>query len=164
MGLNPKDLAGKPIGEVLTRVQKHMERHMPRDYKGRSMRDAVVTADQEKKALRFTWPDGTTAVADGQAIGVLANEGVQPGASTFKWAWNQEGIRPEMLRHALVLKAWGEANKVEEIMKWAVEGRAERYWVYAMLAAVLNGAESVTGLQRNGVLVLMTVGPLRADN
>jgi hypothetical protein len=164
MSLKPKDLDGKPIGEVLTRVQKHMERHMPRDYNGCSMRDAVVTADQDKKALRFTWPDGTSALADGQAIGVLVEKGVQPGASTFEWAWNQEEIRPEMLRHALVLKAWGEANKVQELMIRAVEGRAERYWVYAMLAAVLNGAESVTGLQRNNALVLMTVGPMRAGN
>ena len=38
----------------------------------------------------------------------------------------------------------------------------ERCWGFAMLAAVLNGVDSVVGVPGNDAMVVLTAGPFRA--
>ncbi|MBT9444786.1 MAG: hypothetical protein IV086_03700 [Hyphomonadaceae bacterium] len=156
------DLNG-PIGDVLERAKTHVLKHMPRDYRGHALDTASISIDQDRRAVNFTWPDGAKAIADAQVVGAYVDDPSRPGIVSWHWGWSNRLFRAEMLQHAQKLKAYGETHRVDELLATSLEGRAERCWGYAMLAAVLNGAEGVTGLPSNGAMVLLTVGPLRAN-
>lgn len=155
------DLTG-PIDGVLTRATQHILARSPRNYSGHSIDTSTCSLHQDEGLLLYSWRDGFKATAPAQVIGVyLDAEGEEPGIVTWQWAWSNHLFRPELGRHAAVLKAWGEANKVEELLATELEGRMERCWGFAMLAAVLNGVDSVVGVPGHGAMILLTSGPFR---
>lgn len=155
------DLSG-PIGEVLERVKREMQRTMPTAYSGRPISQAVVALDTADGTVSFTWPDGAKAVADGQVIGVYFPTRDKPNVVTWQWAWGNTNFRRELLTHVLAVRDWGERNRAEDTSIPALECSLERCWAYGMLAATLAGAPSVAATLRNGAMVMMTVGPMRA--
>lgn len=157
------NLDGK-AADVIERASKHVLANMPRSFSGHSMDAAEISLDQDRRAALFKWRDGFRAAAPAQVVGVyLEAEGKQQGIVSWQWAWSNSLFKPEMTRHAAVLKAWGEANQVEEILAKQTQGLIERCWAYAMLTAALNGVDNVVGLPRPGGMVLLTVGPLHVE-
>ena len=158
----PVDLSG-PIDGVLDRVAKHFLARMPRNFSGHSLDAASISLHQDEGLAVYSWRDGFKAAAPAQVIGLyLDAEGEEPGIVTWQWVWSNQLFRPELGRHAAVLRAYGETNNVAEIRAAELEGRMERCWGFAMLAAVLNGVDTVVGVPGNNAMIVITAGPFRA--
>ena len=156
------DLSG-PIDGVLARATQHVLVRAPRNYSGHSIETARVSLYQDEGVVLYSWRDGFRATAGAQVIGVyLDAEGEEPGIVTWQWHWSNHLFRPELGRHAAILKAYGETHGVPELLAAELEGRMERCWGFAMLAAVLNSVDSVVGVPGNDAMIVLTAGPFRA--
>jgi hypothetical protein len=155
----PPDLNG-PLDAAFEAAQAHVLDTMPREYRGHRMDMAHVGLDQDRRLATFTWA-GQKAVADAQVVGLYLEAQDHPGLVAWRWGWSVELFRNELLQHVMTLKKWGDARKLEETENIELIGHRERFWGFAMICAVLNGAEGVVGLKSNDAMIIMTVGPLR---
>lgn len=156
----PPDLNG-PLDAVFEAAQAHVLATMPREYAGHEISKARIGLDQDRRVATFAWGD-VKAVADAQVVGLYMEAQDAPGMVTWRWGWSVELFQIELLEHVMKLKKWGDARKVEEVDLMELLGHRERFWGFAMICAVLNGASGVVGLPSHDAMVLMTVGRLRA--
>lgn len=103
------------------------------------MRDATrFLFDLERGTIRFQLADGRTATAPMQIIGTY-----NPKDGTFLWGWDHPSVPAELAVAAKRLRAWGEANGVEEMTRRLGPMSEARAWEYTSLAAVLTDAKGV---------------------
>jgi hypothetical protein len=153
------DLNG-PIDAVFEAAQAHVLAHMPRDYQGHAIDSAKITLDQDRRLAIFEW-GGVRAVADAQVVGLYLESQDQPGLVAWRWGWSVELFRDALLQHVMALKKWGDGRRIPETENIELIGHRERFWGFAMICAVINGAAGVVGLPRSDAMVILTIGPLR---
>lgn len=153
------DLDG-PIDAVFEGAQAYILEHMPREHRGFSLSAAKISLDQDNRRAVFAW-GGARAVADAQVVGLFLESQDAPGMVTWRWGWSTELFRDELLQHVMALKKWGDARGIAEVDLIELQGFRERFWGFAMICAVINGATGVIGIPRNDAMILLTIGPLR---
>ena len=157
-----KELDG-PVNDVLDLCNAWVLDNMPGGPGGRALETSTVTVDQRARRAEFVWPDGKKARADAQIIGFLVpEEGGAPGASLWRWGWDDPSFDKAMVKHAQELKKFGERRGIAELSLPSMRVHQARCWAYTALAAVLAGAAGTVGCPVEGKLVLMTIGPVKS--
>jgi hypothetical protein len=91
--------------------------------------------DLEKGMIVFTQP-GKLVTASIQVIGTLNHE-----KNTFMWAWDHPSVPKVLSEHALLVKAWGEANELPIFSTRIVECDEAQAWEFTAIARRLAKAD-----------------------
>ncbi|OAH09688.1 DUF6882 domain-containing protein [Streptomyces jeddahensis] len=110
--------------------------------------------DQRTGVITWTFPD-KTATAPAQILGSWS-----PSSSSWRWAWANESILPEMSRDACAVRDWAEAHGHDALAAPEVEADEQ---TAATLAALAVRITKATGFYRGRgarSIAIITFGPV----
>ncbi|WP_258056097.1 DUF6882 domain-containing protein [Streptomyces sp. Ru62] len=110
--------------------------------------------DQRTGVITWTFPD-KTATAPAQILSSWS-----PSSSSWRWAWANESILPEMSRDARTVRDWGEAHGHAALVEPEVEADEQTAGTLAALAVRITKA---TGFYRGPgarSIAIITFGPV----
>lgn len=123
-----------------------------------NLRQSSWSLDQTTCAIRFHNPNGTVASAPFQTIGTINTKD-----GTWLWAWENPSITEPLRRHALAVRAFGEAQHHELLTTRKFPCDEELAWRLTALAAKLNNAQGAYRAPAGTALLFLTFGKVTLE-
>jgi len=118
--------------------------------------EANWAADQDTGQIRFTFKDGTVAVADLQIIGTYNTLD-----GTFLWGWDHPSVAEPLRKHAILAKEFGEKHGLPKFTERKIECSEDDAWEFTAVAARLGKANGAYRGPAGTALVYMTFDEIK---
>ncbi|MFC5598278.1 DUF6882 domain-containing protein [Deinococcus cellulosilyticus] len=112
--------------------------------------------DLQQGQIRWTFADGTVAVANIQVVGTF-----NPQDSTFLWGWDHPSVPPALRDHAEKVRVYGEEHQIPTFTERTITCTELQAWEFTAVAARLGGASGAYRGNAGGPLVFMTFGEVQ---